>query len=286
MPKATVIIPWIGIQSDLLRLQIQALLPQLQKSQTELIVSCNSKSALAQMPAIARDFEPFTIKIVDSTDFAHVSHARNEGAKAAAGEYLLFCDADDIVAPNWVEEMTRGLDCFDLVGAACRYAQLNGSSYKRQDVLASAGLRSVANFLPHAPGGNLAVSKQVLWKVGGFSIEPKFAEDIDFSWKAQLAGRAIGFVSPTYIDYRLQGEFAKCFATHRKYGIGYACLLAKYRSFGAHHSVLDSAKNLLKLPVALGYLIFSPSRRSNAGYMLGHFIGRLQGSFKYRVWAI
>jgi glycosyltransferase involved in cell wall biosynthesis len=43
--------------------------------------------------------------VVDSRPSRGHSAPRNAGAKAARGELLVFCDADDVVAPGWLEAM-------------------------------------------------------------------------------------------------------------------------------------------------------------------------------------
>ena len=44
------------------------------------------------------------------------SAPRNAGAKAARGELLAYCDADDVVAPGWLQAMADAACHYDLIG--------------------------------------------------------------------------------------------------------------------------------------------------------------------------
>src|SRR5204863_103977 len=70
----------------------------------ELIVSDNGSTDRTQ--DIVRSWEgrlPY-IRIVDSSDGRGVAHARNVAA-AVGGDLIAFCDADDIVSRQWLEEL-------------------------------------------------------------------------------------------------------------------------------------------------------------------------------------
>jgi glycosyltransferase involved in cell wall biosynthesis len=44
------------------------------------------------------------------------SAPRNAGANAARGELLAYCDADDVVAPGWLQAMAEAACHYDLIG--------------------------------------------------------------------------------------------------------------------------------------------------------------------------
>ena len=64
------------------------------------------------------------LRIVDASSRRGPSFARNEGAQASAASLLLFCDADDIVADDWVERMAEGLSRASLVAGSLETARL------------------------------------------------------------------------------------------------------------------------------------------------------------------
>lgn len=54
-----------------------------------------------------------TIRLIDASDRPGTSYARNRGIAAAEGEYVLFCDSDDVVFDTWVMEGTALLKKYD-----------------------------------------------------------------------------------------------------------------------------------------------------------------------------
>jgi glycosyltransferase involved in cell wall biosynthesis len=59
--------------------------------------------------AVERDFPPARVVAVREAPLFNPAHARNLGAAAAQGEWLVFVDADILVAPDFLETAAAGL---------------------------------------------------------------------------------------------------------------------------------------------------------------------------------
>ena len=81
-----------------------------------LVVDCESKDGTVQFLAdqAAKD----TIRIVEARSRVGRGAARNQGAMAAHGRYLMFLDAGIVLGPSWWESLVRTLDR-DVQVAAC-----------------------------------------------------------------------------------------------------------------------------------------------------------------------
>src|SRR5437660_1895674 len=85
--------------------QLAALRRQTYGGTWELIVvdnGCSDRSM--EIVEHCRDQLPGLV-IVDARRRRGLGRARNAGASAARGELLAFCDADDAVAPTWLEAL-------------------------------------------------------------------------------------------------------------------------------------------------------------------------------------
>lgn len=145
--------------------------------------------------------------VVDCSQRVGVSAARNAGVKASRADRVLICDADDIVSPVWVREMMAALQTYDLVGGALDQATLNpdlvGTVARRLDE----NLPISLGFLPFAMGANVGARRKMIEAIGGW--DETFiggGDDVDFSWRAQLAGYTIGFSEGAVIAYRLRND--------------------------------------------------------------------------------
>jgi len=281
--KVSVVVPWAGASEQHLFLQLHALSNQSYTAKFEIILSCNTLVALSKAESIRQIYTD--VVVVDSTQVVGVSFARNNGAHFATGDKLLFCDADDLVSSNWVKELADGLESYDFVASALDYSRLNGKRFKSSDSKGKIGLNRPLNFLPMAPGGASAFTREAFQAVGGFNLESTYTEDVDISWRLQIEGRSLGFMPKAVLCYRLENNFMVAFRKHVKYGISVAKLAKEFESFGARVKWMDTARDVSKFFLAL-VLFPVPYLRVKCGYIWGFFLGRLWGSVKYRIKAI
>jgi glycosyltransferase involved in cell wall biosynthesis len=111
--------------------------------------------------------------------------ARNEGARHANGELLVFFDADVVVPPDWTRKALRLFEDERLMGVSGPYMYMEFNKLQRMSETVFywllmfplskmlAGLK-VGNV---ALGGNLAVRKQAFDAIGGFDATLEFYGD-------------------------------------------------------------------------------------------------------------
>lgn len=196
-----------------------------------LIVDDGSTDALAATVDAHRHHLPADTRIVTRPVRGGTGAARNTGARAARGERLLFLDADDEIADDHIAAMAAALDQAELVTAGIDYRRLNPPGVLRgtpPDQLCDVLTASL--FKPHVLGGLMGISRGLFDELGGFDERLPALADVDLSWRAQLAGRAIG-VADTVVSVSVRGTHRGRFRRGRFQGHD---IVALRRKFAAH----------------------------------------------------
>lgn len=140
---------------------------------------------------------------------------RNEGAKLAKGDILLFLDSDVILSPhflkNSVEEFTKG-------GLGIAGFALHLIDGKKGDNRSYVIMRSLAKML-HWAAVAIMTTRQTYDTVGGFDEEVTFCEDILYVLAASKISR-YGYINQSFFTsarrYATDGKI-----TYVKYVLGY-----------------------------------------------------------------
>ena len=105
---------------------------------------------------------------------SNIAEARNIGARAARGDYLLFLDADTVLPPGFMEALGRlgPVDC-----AIFRPEPLEMSFLGRLGCVLGWLLCRLKIFNPGYMG--VLVRKDIFWSVGGFRTDLAYNEDLD-----------------------------------------------------------------------------------------------------------
>ncbi len=115
---------------------------------------------------------------------------RNNAAKKAKGDLLLFLDADVILPPDFLEKVMKEFKNYKLDIASCFILPL--SNKKIDDLLYKIGnlyYKTNERFTPRAPGYCILIKKELHEKIKGFDEKIKMAEDWDYVIRASYEGQ-------------------------------------------------------------------------------------------------
>ena len=268
--------------------QLQALVGEMSPSVRMVVVADNG--SIDATREIAEGFaDRLPISVVDAQEVPGSASARNVGVEAAiraAAEIdaLLFCDADDRVAPGWIRGLATGLSDNDLVGGRLDGELLNSTTVATWRSERTVDALSVPeDFLPFAGSGNFAIWRSVWEELGGMDVAYPKSHDVEFCWRAQLAGYTIGYAPESVVHYRYRSSTGDAFRQAVKSGRAMAQLYGQFREDGLrgrawNTTIHDWAWLAARLPM----IAQSPSRGVWAR-RLGQAVGRAQGSITFRV---
>lgn len=209
------------------------------------------------------------------------AHALNAGRAAAAGSRIVTLDADDVVAPGYLDAMADALTRWELVCAMADFATLNPPWAVHGD-LDSDELTVFLDYLPYVPGGLMGVRASTWDRLGGFTTE-LFADDVDFSWRAHQRGAVVGVVTGATLFVRRPETAREEFHKARGYGRSHVRLFRKFRGQGMPRKSLRAEIGHLWYGVRPVITARAHSQWELAWHW-GLVIGRLEESLRSRTW--
>jgi glycosyltransferase involved in cell wall biosynthesis len=287
LKKISVIIPCFNAANTICQ-QLDALCNQ-SLSPWEVIVADNGSTDGSQ--AIVEQYKNRlpNLQLIDASGQRGASHARNKGAQAATGEYLAFCDADDVVSPQWLAALNDAFHEHDFVASCFDYQLLNSTA--NSTVQASSLQNFRVPFLPFAGGCGLGVKRQLHEMVAGFDENMTHLEDVDYCLRIQLLGTPLTFVQNAIVHIRYPASAKHSFAAARKasfqhgynWGNGLAKVYKRYKANGMYLHGLTIRLGLCGFGVL--QCIFS-GLSCDRFWRLGWNWGVLKGLFENRIFQL
>jgi glycosyltransferase involved in cell wall biosynthesis len=278
----SVVIPAFNAEGTLAA-QLEALVGQVTSRSFEVLVADNgSTDGTAALVTHFAARHP-SVRLVDASQVRGASAARNAGAAEAKGRALLFCDADDVAGPAWIDEMARVLDEHDAVGGVLDAEFLNGDNRASVTWHASGYVRF--GFWPEfagAPTSNLGVLRDAFRGVQGFDVHLPAGEDIDLCWRIQLRGGTMGQAERAVMHVRRRDGLRQVARQAYVWGSGERLLQDKYAD------IIAAAARATKIPMAGAVGTENPAApdpATRAGHRLRRLLKvRHLGDFADPVW--
>lgn len=283
-PDVSVVIPARNAAATL-GVQLAALARQRTARSFEVIVADNgSTDATAEVVAGFADRLP-GLRLVDASVRTGSNVARNCGTRAARAESVLLCDADDEVADDWLEALAGGLDSADGVGGTLELRKLN-ARYAAAPAQPSAvpGVALQLGFLPRPTGANAGYRRSVWQKLDGFDeTYVRGGAETEFYWRLQLAGYRLRNVPEAVVHYRLRGDVRSSLRQIYIWGRQHAMLYRDFRERGMDFRPTESLRGWGTIAGIAGTIPWHRERRMELGQRVAYRLGRVAGSYHYRV---
>lgn len=274
----SIVIPALNAAATL-GAQLRALQTQTYHGQIEIVVADNGSSDGTREIVVTASQRDQRIRLIDATDAPRGgAAAKNRGVTSAVFPIVAFCDADDLVAPDWLAELVDRLDEADVVTARREYWLLNPRArgrYQREF-----GDRYQVGTAVGISGGAFAMNRADYLGVGGFDEAFAGAVDNEFSIRVHLAGLSVTHAERAVVHCRLPMTMSARFRRQRALTRSKATLTARYPDVVPPQR-LDRSALLKRLLRAIARAPRCAWRRDYALWWAGN-LGRLVGQYEAR----
>lgn len=283
LPTLTVVVP-VHNAGSALNVQLAALCEQQYPADWEVVVVDNGSTDGSGERAgrFAPRFPK--LQVVRATAGAGPAYARNVGASLARGDAIVFVDQDDQVAPGYLHAMGRTLAAYRMVGARVDHDALNPPLLRAARFPWQSNDLMRGGFLPATSGCAMGIRRDVFYDLGGFDERFLYAQDIELSWRAQLADVELVFVPDAVLRYRYRREISKHIHQEFLWGTDDAFIYRTFRFSGmaprTFRQSLSEWRQIFRATLKIkgtGDLLRVVSQSARR-------IGHLRGSIMHRVW--
>lgn len=275
-PELSVVIPAYNAAATIKR-QLSSLESQIDPPAFEVVVADNRSTD--QTAQAARDAAgELDFKVVEALRAQGANCARNTGIRETSAPLVLCIDADDELDPGALRAIVDAFDADPTLDLA--------TGVPSDDVSETFELPVSMGFLPYGISAFLAMRREVFDAVDGFDEDfVGGQEEVDFCWRAQLAGFQLGVARRARFTYEQRPNACAAFKQFRRYGKAYIQLFVKHREQGlAPSTARAEIRSLLGVPGSVWRLVREPQDRRERARGLGWLIGRWEGHLRFRVW--
>lgn len=284
--KLSVIIPCLN-EAETISTQLNALAEQDWSEPWEVIIADNG-STDETLGIVEQYKDPLpNLKIIDASGRKGASFARNMGVKASKGELIVFCDADDEVAPGWLAAMAKGISKYGFVAS-----RLDARKLSDRDALKAKGNRRqrdglikyyYTDYFPHASTQSLGIKRSIHESINGFDENMLSCEDCDYCWRVQLTGNKLYFVPEALVNIRHQSRPDKRYRQARNWGEHDVMLHKKFRPLGLPKVTWKNGARIWYHLLKRLARMLKNGQRERWLWAFFYRIGHLKGSLKHRI---
>ncbi|MBV6622782.1 MAG: glycosyltransferase [Rivularia sp. (in: Bacteria)] len=223
-PEVSVVVPIYNGTADLPEL-INCLMAQTYpEDRVEyLLVDNNSSDGTSKLLKLASENSPIKIRALSEKEIQSSYAARNTGIREAAGEIIVFTDADCRPLPNWLEKLVKPFINTNIVIVAGEITALPSSNLlekyaDRQETLSQK--HTLANkFCAYGQTANLAIRRLALEKAGLFRPYLTTGGDADICWRIlQLEIGTLEFAPEAIVQHRHRTTLKELKSQWQRYG--------------------------------------------------------------------
>ncbi len=210
--------------------------------------------------------------------------AKNAGARASKGKYVVFLDNDTVTTAGWLEELINCLENNPNAGAVQsllvspkREVQHSGGITNSLGLGFS--LHSLGHYLHNtspvevffAAGAGTAIRREVLHKIGLFDTHITFTDDVDLSWRINLSGRNV-LICPTSVVVHFGGRTTVStdpIKLYRQRCFSYELLHVSTKNYSAKYLITNLPKILFLLGLMFSQRLRARNLRPALAYVGG-----------------